>query len=206
MPKTIRKDWALVIVLVAVLIACVGGQLWIRPVREKIEKAETRIESLEEKCAALQSDQNSYRLRAARYQELMAEADALAAFLPSETTAAELEKLIGGLFRDAGLTVQELTLSGPDVHTVPSLLEGKETQETSVQTFTLSYRASGTYDELLALCKSLQEYDYLAVSSMDFSVPSDEEGLVDIQGKCDAEITLTAYQLRRMVFTTEETE
>lgn len=206
MPKTLKKDWALVIVLVAVLLACLGGQIWIRPVREKIEKAETKIESLEEKCDALKSDQNRYRLSAARYHALTEQMNEAIRFLPSETTAAGVEQLVGGLLTDAGLTVHRLNLTGPEVHSVPSLLEGADTLDSPVQTFSLTYSVSGTYADLLDFCGKIAQEESLAVSALDFSVPKNEGGTVDTAGICEAELTVTAYQVRRMVFTAEDAE
>lgn len=204
MQKTLKKDWALVIVLVAVLLACLGRQIWIRPVREKIEKADTKIESLEEKRDALQSDQNSYRLSAARYQELTDQMNEAIRFLPSETTAAGIEQLVGGLLSDAGLTIHQMELTGPEVHSVPSLLEGADTQDSPIQTFSLTYSVSGTYDDLLQLCGKIRQEESLSVSALEFSVPNNENGTVDIAGVCEAELTITAYQVRRLVFTTED--
>ena len=113
MLKTTQSDRVLIIVLVTVLLACLGGQLVIRPVREKNEKAVSRIESVEEKLEALRQDQNSFRIAAARKAELEQQTDELLNPLTAATTAAELEQQVGSLIRNAGLAVSALELTGP---------------------------------------------------------------------------------------------
>ena len=63
-----------------------------------------------------------------------------------------------------------------------------------MHTYTLTYSVIGPYDALLSLRAEIAQHDSLAVSALEFSLPTDENGSVVVSGDCTATLTVTAYQ------------